>query len=276
MRLGVCTWVFGETPLERVAEAVSEMGYDGLELKGDFPLPDASRVQAVLRDADLLPLALTPENEDLAHPDPDRRQTAMLYYQSLIRFSHDIGCPIVSCHGAVGRVRALSSQEAEYHLMQESVAQLADEARSAGVKIAVETLNRYESHLLNTAEQTLAFFRGIGDSSVGILLDTYHMNIEENAPDDAVRRAADRLFLFHVADSNRKGLGRGHIDFGSLFAALQEIGYTGDIIVECTASGPDPFTPVKGEGWEQELRLYLEESLAFLRRHLPAANSESP
>lgn len=274
MRFGACTWIFGKTSIEQVAQTLSEMGYHGLEIKGDIPVHDAARVRSVLGDSGLSPLSITPENEDLAHPDPQTRQQAMRYYLDLIEFAHDIGCPIVSCHGAVGRIRALSSQDAEYGHLQESVAHLADAARPAGVKIAVETLNRYESHLLNTAEQALAFVGEIGDSSVGLLLDTYHMNIEEDTPEDAVRQAADRLFLFHVADSNRKGLGRGHINFRALFAALQEVGYTGDIVVECTASGPDPFTPVKGDGWEQELHLYLVESLHFLVSHLPRTGSD--
>ena len=273
MRVGACTWIFGETPLEQVAETLSEIGYHGLELKGDLVAHSAARVRSTLRDSGLRPLAITPEDEDLAHPDARIRQRALHYYKNLIEFAHDIGCPVVSCHGAVGRVRALSSQDAEYGHLQESVAHLADAARPAGVRIAVETLNRYESHLLNTAEQALAFVGEIGDSSVGVLLDTYHMNIEEGAPEDAVRQAADRLFLFHVADSNRKGLGRGHINFRALFATLQEVGYSGDIIVECTASGPDPFTPVKGDGWEQELHLYLVESLHFLLSHLPQTGS---
>jgi D-psicose/D-tagatose/L-ribulose 3-epimerase len=71
--------------------------------------------------------------------------------------------------------------------------------------------------------------------------------------------------LFHVADSNRQAVGRGHTDFVSLMRALQRVGYLGDVIVECTASGPDPFMPVKGGGWRDEVRRYAAESLRLLK-----------
>jgi len=68
-----------------------------------------------------------------------------------------------------------------------------------------------------------------------------------------------------VADSNRGGLGRGHIPFVPIFRALRLTEYTGPVIVECTAPGPDPFDPRKGPGWREALVAELEVSLRFLR-----------
>jgi D-psicose/D-tagatose/L-ribulose 3-epimerase len=267
LRFGVCTWVFGGASLVQAAAKIASIGCDGLELMGDLSAYRPAEVRSVCEGTGLSVLSLTPENEDLAHPDEAVRQKALDYYRRLIEFAHEIDCPLVSCHGAVGRVRAISSQDVEYNYLRESVAALAETAQAARIKIAMEVLNRYESHLLNTAAQALRFVQAIDHSSIGILLDAYHMNIEEANPARAVESAGDHLFIFHVADSNRAGVGRGHTDFAALAAALKRIGYAGDVIVECTASGPDPFTPVKGTGWQAELETYLAESLAYMRRN---------
>lgn len=272
MRFGVCTWVFGDLPIQEIASSLSRMGFDGLELKGDLSLYSPADLRPLLQSVGLSVLSITPENVDLAYPDAVVRREALDYYLDLIAFARELECPVVSCHGAVGRVRAFASQTNEYRYLWEGVARLADAASAAGVRVAIEVLNRYESHLLNTAAQALAMVREIDHPALGILLDAYHMNIEEADPAGAVRSVGDRLFLFHVADSNRAAPGRGHTDFEALFHALREIDYSGDVIVECTASGPDPFTPVKGEGWREQLSSYLEESLHFLRHHLRAGH----
>lgn len=263
MRFGACTWIFGDAPIEKMAHKLAGLGYDGLELKGDLAYSPA-QLRPLLAGLGLEVLSITPEDVDLAHPDAAVRREALDYYRRAIDLAAGLGCPIVSCHGAVGRIRPMAAQSEELAYLREGVATLAEVARAAGVRIAVEVLNRYESHLVNTASQALALLEGIDPGAAGILLDTYHMNIEEASPAGAVRLAGERLLLFHVADSNRAAPGRGHTDWPALLAALREAGYGGDVIVECTASGPDPFTPVKGEGWREELEGYLRESIDFL------------
>jgi D-psicose/D-tagatose/L-ribulose 3-epimerase len=128
----------------------------------------------------------------------------------------------------------------------------------------MEVLNRYEAHLVNTASEALAFVDEVGADNVGLLLDAYHMNIEESQPAAALRQVGDRLWLYHAADSNRQGIGRGHTDFSAQMAALGDIGYDGPIILECTAPGPDPFTAIKGPESPSWLELYLQESRSWL------------
>jgi len=164
----------------------------------------------------------------------------------------------------VGRVRALSSVALERALFAEAVRQVAERAGTLGLRLVIEALNRYESHLLNTAAEVSAFVTEVGSDHAGILLDAYHMNIEEADPAAALRLAGEWLSLYHAADSNRQGIGRGHIDFGAQVGALADIGYLGPIILECTAPGPDPFAAIKDErslGW---LETYLQESRAWL------------
>jgi sugar phosphate isomerase/epimerase len=265
MKYGVCNWIFGDEDLASTAAFLAEAGFDGIELKGDLQLYRPEEVNQILSDHGLAVLSLTPENVDLPHPDSKVKAEAIDYYLRLLDFAAAVGAPLVSCHGAVGRVRALGDYQQEYEHFLTDVARIAARAAELNLRLAMEVLNRYESHLLITATQTLEFVDEVGASNVGILLDAYHMNIEEADPAGAILDVGERLFLFHAADSNRQAIGRGHTDFPALMRALARASYAGDVIIECTAAGPDPFTPVKGEGWLAQATQYTKESLQYLK-----------
>lgn len=248
--LGVCTWVFGNIPLAEVATRLVRLGCAGVELLGDFKRYPSAETQRLLQHHGLSIFSLTPLNVDLAHPDPKVRSEALDYYWTLLDYAAELGAKVVACHGLVGRVRPIASQQEEERWFCEGIAQIAERAEQMGLLVAIEALNRYESHLVNNAAQARALVEAVGSPALGILLDTYHMNIEEADFPSAIRLAGDKLFLFHVADSNRRAVGRGHIPFLCLLRTLDEIRYQGPIVVECMAPGPDPFMPIKGPGWE--------------------------
>ena len=257
---GVCTWMFGEMALGEVAARVAALGYEGVELLGEVEKYRAAEASHILRDRGLAVFSLTPLDVDLAHPDDTIRRQALDYYYSLLDFASQLHAPLISCHGAVGRIRSLVPWEQEWKLMVEGVREVAARAESLGLRVAMELLNRYESHLLNTTEQGLRFIDQVALPNVGLNLDAYHMNIEEPNLEGAVRAAGSHLFLFHAADSNRQSVGRGHTDFASLIHALNAIAYAGPIILECPAPGPDPFQAVKDDSSVPWVETYLRES----------------
>jgi sugar phosphate isomerase/epimerase len=262
--LGVCTWLFGDLSLADIADRLRGLGFDGVELMGDLDAYQPQEAARILGDHGLVAFSMTPENVDLAHPDGAVRAAAVDYYLRLLDFAAALGDPIVSCHGYVGRVRAVSSFAEERALFVEAVRSLAGRAQALNLRLVMEVLNRYEAHLLNTATEALEFLADVGADNVGILLDAYHMNIEEADPAAALRQVGASLGLYHAADSNRQGIGRGHSDFDAQLAALDEIGYAGPIILECTAPGPDPFAAIKDEGSLNWLETYLRESRSWL------------
>lgn len=274
MLYGACSWIFDDTPLPEVAELLSGLGYDGIELFGDWKRYPARRTQHILSDHGLSVFSLTPTNVDLAHPENEIRKAARNYYLHLLDYAVELGSPLIGCHGAVRRLRAISGQAEEERLMAEEISVLSVRAEELGLRIALEGLNRYESHLLNTAVALRSFVDEVGSSAVGILLDTYHMNIEEQDLTGAIRTAGDRLFLFHVADSNRRVLGRGHIQFSDIFRGLEQANYSGSIIVECTAPGPDPFTTMKEPGWYEQTVNEVQKSISELHRLEAASQGE--
>ena len=265
--LGVTTWIFGDTPLADIAPRLVAWGYDGVVLPGDLPAARAAAVRQILDDHGLAALGFTPPSVDLAHPDPAVRSAAFEAYHRLLDVAAAIGAPLIGCHGRVGRVASVGEMERERELLAEALAELAERARPLNIRLALECLNRYESHLVNTADEGLRLLEWIGAPNVGLLLDVYHMNIEEADPAAALRAAGDRLFTFHVADSNRRAPGCGHTDFAPLFSALAGIGFRGPLVVEVTAPGPDPFTPVKGPGWLEEVQEEVQVFLVLKKIH---------
>lgn len=113
-------------------------------------------------------------------------------------------------------------------------------AEDFGITYSVEAVNRFESCLINTAEEALDYVDRVGSKNIGVLLDTYHMNIEENNLGDAIRLAGTKLTAVHTGDNNRRCPGRGHIDFDDVFQALSDIGYHNRIVSE-------PFVTMGGE-----------------------------
>lgn len=259
-RLGVCTWTFGDMPLAEIARRIKDLGFDGVELMGDLVHYQPAEVRRILEGEGLQLLSITPADVDLAHPDPAIRHHAEDESYRLLDFAAALGHPLVGCHGMVGRVRAISTVAEERALFLEAVRRIAARAQGMGLRLVMEVLNRYEAHLLNTAAEAVRFVTELDAENVGILLDAYHMNIEEPGPEAAIQQAGKRLWLYHVADSNREGIGRGHTDFSAQMNALTEIGYGGPFILECTAPGPDPFTAIKDEHSLTWLETYLRES----------------
>lgn len=113
---------------------------------------------------------------------------------------------------------------------------LAERAEGLGVTLALEVVNRYETNLLNTARQALAFLDEVGHPGVGLHLDTYHMNIEEADLFTPVVDAAARLRYVHIGEGHRGYLGSGTVAFGELFRALDRLDYDGPVVFESFSS----------------------------------------
>jgi sugar phosphate isomerase/epimerase len=116
--------------------------------------------------------------------------------------------------------------------------QLAEHAAAEGVIIAIEPLNRYENHMINTLGQALQLCEQVGSDHFGIAADTYHMNIEEADPLRALLEVAPRLHHVQLSDSNRLEPGAGHIDWSATLQAIWAAGYDRELAYECRLSGP--------------------------------------
>lgn len=177
----------------------------------------------------------------------------------------DLGAPRICLHGEVGKVRGSGDDERDWSLLVESSKKIMAKAEELQIQVVFEVLNRYENHQVVTGEEALQFIRDVGSSKLDVLLDAYHMNIEEADPVKAIELTGQKLGVYHVADSNRQAIGNGHANLKEQIEALHSIGYKGPIIMEMVAAGPDPFTPVKGNSYLEVVTGYFKSSLETLR-----------
>ena len=125
--------------------------------------------------------------------------------------------------------------------LKESMRECVKAAEEAKVLLVFETINRYESNLFVTIDETLDFVKQFGSDYLKVHIDTYHMNIEERDLCKAILKCKGMLGHVHIADSDRMYPGHAHIPFDALFESLNKIGYDGYLAVECLAL-PDPET----------------------------------
>ena len=212
---------------------IAGWGYDGVELAiRDPKLVDADELIRVAASHGLeVPAIGTGQawgEEGLSYTDPDPAVRRAAIERTIAHI------PLAARTGAViiigllrGVVKPGVSQEQAMDWLVGALRDCCAQARPYNVRIALEPICRYETTLVNTTAQGLALLERIGAENMGLLLDTFHMNIEEPVIEDSIRACGDRIFHFHVADSNRWHPGAGHLDFDSILEVLYTIGYQG-------------------------------------------------
>jgi len=242
---------FGDVALKGDFQAniakIAGWGYDGVELAIRNPrLVDPDELVRVVASHGLsIPAIGTGQawnDEGLSYTDPDPvvRAAAIERTKSHIPLAARVGATII-----IGLLRGIVKPGVDHaqamDWLVEALQECCAAARPPGVRIALEPLNRYETSLIARVSEGLDLIAQIGADNMGLLLDTYHMNIEEPIIEDSIRTAGDRIFHFHVADSNRWYPSAGHLDFRSVLDALFETGYQGYVSGEFMPL-PDPDT----------------------------------
>jgi len=175
-------------------------------------------------------------DRDISHEDEQRRRGGTGYLRHCVDFAAAVGSTLVSgpMYAPTGQARLLDAgaRAAQWARATESLAQVAEHARAANVRLAVEPLNRFETDLVNTVEQGIRLCADVGADNVGLLLDTFHMNIEEKSLPAAIITAGPRVFHFQASENDRGTPGSGHIAWEEVVAALRGIDYAGSVVVE--------------------------------------------
>lgn len=233
---------------ERMQKA-AHLGYDGVELM--VVHPNELRVEEIhtqVSEAGLEVAAIATgaiymtDQLTLLASDPELSRQAASRLDTLIDLAAALEAPIVTIGSFRGRLAWAGGPKAREKLI-EILRKSADKAKRQGVRLVLEPLNRYEGDIVVTAEGGLTLIEEVGHSHLGLLLDTYHVNIEESSLTTPFRQTmkAGRLWHVHLGDSNRLAPGQGHLDFASIVATLQESGYQGYLSAELLAR-PDPDT----------------------------------
>lgn len=273
MKFSICSWIFGDQPIEDVMTFVSKVGYDEIEVHAAVDAYDPHQIKqhAVNLGLDIRGLSADAgwpqEDTDLSHLNPDTRKAAIDHFKRQIDVAHNMQADyLVLSPCAPGKAVPLGNGQEDWDAAIASIRTLASYADERGVDLMLEPLNRYESCLLNNARQGKRFVEEVNAPNVKTMLDTFHMNIEETNLKAPFVELGDALGHIHVADTNRGGLGRGRLPFDEVVSGIQASGYDGTMTLECLAPGVNPFEANKKADHMTWLDTYAEESLEKLHQ----------
>ncbi len=220
-----------------LVDHAKSLGFDLLEV----PLMEIESVDpdAIARRAETAGIGLCTStacsaSQDIAFPDDDIRRRGVDYLKECVRKTAGMGASVFSgvIYSAIGGKLDAMPDQSYYDRSAESLREVAELAADLGVRLGIEPVNRYETYLINTCAQALSLAEAVGFSNVGIHLDAYHMNIEEEDFYAPTRAAAGRLVHYHLSESHRGIPGTGTVDWRQIYRALAESGYDGVVGLE--------------------------------------------
>lgn len=242
MRFGINTFLtcpgFTDSDLHLIQE-YKNYGAETIELAiADPSAVTVSKLKKALEDAELdtPPIcgAFGP-GRDL-RGSPEASATATQYISDLIEIGQAIGSKIICgpLYSEVGRAGPHTADERERQLEQiaSALKPLCEKAKAAGITLALEPLNRFETDCINTLEQAVSMIQRVGSDALKIHIDTFHMNIEEDDSAAAIIKAGDYIGHIHASASHRGLLGQDQVDWTNILNAISKIGYDGDIVIE--------------------------------------------
>jgi D-psicose/D-tagatose/L-ribulose 3-epimerase len=241
MKVAMHNWMRAE-PVETTIRRLAKYGYDGIEISYDSVelapgAPGTAAVRKMLEENGIEcvgSISLMFAGRDLIHADPAVRESSVDYLKqcvTMIKELRDGGGTMSIVPSEVGKVKEMASPEEEWGWAVEGLQAVREHANEAGVRLALEPLNRFETNFVNRHDQVLLLASEVGDD-VGVCLDVYHMNQEEADTLKAFRNAGDRLYDVHVADNNRMACGQGDLPWADIIGTLKDIGYEGSLTVE--------------------------------------------
>ena len=267
IKISYNTLVYANEDIAVGIERLARCGYDGVDIVGEPEQYDAQRIRALLEEhhiqASSICAVFSPQR-DFVSSNAAIRKSAVEYVKSCVDFAGAIGAKAISVQAtACMKTAPEAGPEQEWAWAVEGLREAGLYAQTKHIRLTLEAWNRYETYLINRCDQALAMVNDINLPNVGVMGDTYHMNIEESSMGDALRAVGDKLYYLHIADSNRAAPGRGHIDFKEVARALRDINYDGWVSMELLPAAADPFG---GKVCEEFYDQYTEESILYLKR----------
>lgn len=229
---------------------IKSLGFDTLEVAvGGLPALPKQRLVEIAKTAEDNGIELTycigfPQDKDMASPDEKIRSEGVEFAKRLLECVNTMGGRVLGgiiygswpCFPGVG----IEDKGPWWDRSVKSVSEVSKTAEDYGVLYCLEIVNRFEQFLLNTVDEGKRFVKDVGSKNVKLLLDSFHMNIEEDFIGPSIIKAGSDLGHFHIGESNRKVPGRGHMPWDEIANALAEIRYGGAIVME-------PFVKMGGE-----------------------------
>jgi sugar phosphate isomerase/epimerase len=255
-------------PIEVTLKRLADLGYDGIQIMGEPRKYDWKEVKGLLSKYNqecMGAVSIMIAGRDLIHGDSYYRDMSVQYVKEIIDMIEYLGGTVLTLvPSEVGKIVAMSDPDTEWQWAVDGVKECAAHAKSKGVTIGLEPLNRFETNFLNRHDQALKLMEDVGADNVGVTLDSFHINIEESDPMQAILNTGKHLVDFHVADNNRWPPGAGSYDWKLVIDTLKKADYDGYVTSEFVV--PFDRSPLAGKR-EEAGTSATEAELKFIRDH---------
>lgn len=246
VKFGVSTWVWTSpfaTESTTLFPKIKKMGYDVVEIPVEDPeLIDAQQVREALDKHQLEAVicgAFGPDR-DLTHQNPAVQQQCFDYLEALMDFAEAWETDFIAgpMYSAVGKARLVSADQKkrEWALAVQNLHKACNQAADRGLQLAIEPLNRFESDLVNTVGQAKKLIQDIDHPAAKIMVDGFHMSIEEKSLEDAIHTAGHDLIHVQTSENYRGTPGTGQTNWESFYRGVNDVGYEGVISIESFTS----------------------------------------
>ncbi len=232
MKIAVVTWTLGITAPEQVLAKAVTLGLDAIQYSGDHRDACPVNLREQARQAGIAILAVDPINGGPRDPAQATPEDALAYYRKVVDFAAALGNVPVTLQGLSLWTRNCPDAASARARLLACCKTIDAYAQAHGVPTLYEPCNHFELPLINTAAQCRALIREVGGDNLRMVLDSFHMNINEPDPLQTLRDHAGLTAIYHISDSGRGGIGSGHIDFQAQHQALMANGFTGDVSIE--------------------------------------------
>lgn len=246
IQFGISTWVWSSpftTESTKLFPKIKTLGYDVVEIPVEDPaVIDASRVKHALDDhgLDAVVCGAFGPGRDLTHKDPAMHRQCFDYLDKLMDFATAWETDFIAgpMYSAVGKARMVSpdQKKKEWELAVKNLRKVSQKAADQGLKLAIEPLNRFESDLINTTAQARQLVKDINHPAAKIMVDGFHMSIEEKSLEDAIRTAGEDLIHVQTSENYRGTPGTGQTNWESFRRGLEAVDYSGVVSIESFTS----------------------------------------
>jgi|SRR5579863_6270367 len=220
-----------------ILPVLKELGLRGVEIPMFDPgaLPVGSIRNAVQRhNLECTVCAILPSQFNPISPDRDTRLAAIQHLKRCVETTAELGAKLIGgpLFAPIGYLPEHRPTPDEWTWATEAFQALREDLHSSEITLSIEPVNRSETFLVRTAEDAIRLCESIGDPRIGVTIDTFHANIEECSIPGAIRRLGHHLRHVHASENDRGPLGRGHVPFSQIMAALREIEFDGFVMIE--------------------------------------------
>lgn len=276
MGISVVTWTLGITDAVEVTRKAMQLGLDGIQYAGDHRDVKPQDLRDEAKAAGLKIIAIDPINAGPVDPSKATEDDAINYYKQVVDFAVAAGSVPVTLHGLSLWTRNCPDRNAAQKRLVSCCKAVDAYAQKRGIRTLYEVCNHYEVPLIHTAAECRDLMREIGGQNMGLILDSFHMNIDERSPLDVLRDNIDSLAIYHISDSGRGGIGSGHIDFKAQHDVLMSSGFKGEIAIEPVLSNLTPSTPPSSKMDCAALDHEIRTSAAQWRSYLDGGEDTDP